>query len=310
MPKRSGAEPDEARRTAQKMRVPELRAALQALDEDTSGLKAALIDRLVSAQAAQLQALPPALAAPPPPPPPEERRLRPWVQHAPHDRIARALSQRLYLIESSAVGANAKKYAVLGSTGNVYQVRVGPLVSCDCPDAAKGNVCKHQLFVFLRVLRCAKTSALIYQRALLTSELTEIFSRRTAADAKALASSSVQSAYAVASGKAPEAASSSAAPRSDADDCPICFEALGSEKLEVCSTCRNGIHAECFSHWSRSKGGGTVPCPLCRTPWPTQAAGGKARVGAEGYTNLAAEAGVSEYRASFHSWNRGGWHRY
>ena len=67
----------------------------------------------------------------------------------------------------------------------------------------------------------------------------------------------------------------------------------------------NGIHSECFAHWARSKQGcSAVPCPLCRAAWPV-AAGGKARVGAEGFVNLAAEAGVSAHRPSYYGYGNG-----
>ena len=101
----------------------------------------------------------------PPVPPVDEKRARMWVpacSHATRDRISRARNQRLYLIDQadaaagSSAGATAppaRRYIVLGSTGNVYTVCIGELVSCTCPDAEKGHVCKHQLFVFLRVLR-------------------------------------------------------------------------------------------------------------------------------------------------------------
>jgi hypothetical protein len=200
---------------------------------------------------------------------------------------------------------------VLGSTGNVYKVRVGPIVSCDCPDAAKGNVCKHQLFVFLRVLRQPRSSELIYQRALLSSELASLFAGRASASSApidAVASSSVVQAYAAATGKAPVSAVQPEQ-RDAAADCPICFEPLGKEKLEVCSTCRNGIHAQCFEHWSVTKGGASVPCPVCRAHWPTKG-GGKGRVGSEGFLNLADEAGVSSERPDYFGAWRGGWYRH
>ena len=41
---------------------------------------------------------------------------------------------------------------------------------CTCPDHAKGNVCKHILFVMLRALRLAPDDPLVWQRALLKSE--------------------------------------------------------------------------------------------------------------------------------------------
>ena len=219
-----GFDEDGARREASRLKVPALRAALAALDADASGNKAELVDRLVASQK----------AAAPPPPPVEPRRL-PWVTHAPHDRIARALTQRLYLIEQEEEDSG-RKYAVLGSTGNVYTVKVGALVSCDCPDAAKGNVCKHQLFVMLKVLRASESSKLIYQRALLSHELAELFSKGGAARPEAVASSSVVEAYAEATGKskAPAEEEAAAAPLRNSD-CPVCFEALGTEKCEVCA---------------------------------------------------------------------------
>ena len=292
-----GFDEDGARREASRLKVPALRAALAALDADASGLKAELVDRLVASQK----------AAAPPPPPVEPRRL-PWVTHAPHDRIARALNQRLYLIEQEEEDSG-RKYAVLGSTGNVYTVKVGPLVSCDCPDAAKGNVCKHQLFVMLKVLRAAESSKLIYQRALLSHELAELFSKGGAARPEAVASSSVVEAYAEATGKSKAPAEEEAAAPLRNSDCPVCFEALGSEKCEVCVTCHNGIHAECFGMWVRTKGTAAVTCPLCRSAWP-EAATSSGRVGAEGFVNLAREAGVSSYRPSYSGWPNRFWDEY
>lgn len=36
---------------------------------------------------------------------------------------------------------------IAGTTGNVYNVRVNNEPSCSCPDAAKGNQCKHIVYV-------------------------------------------------------------------------------------------------------------------------------------------------------------------
>ena len=45
------------------------------------------------------------------------------------------------------------------------------------PDYAKGYLCKHIIFVLHRVLKVSRNSPLIYQQALLTSELNEIFTK-------------------------------------------------------------------------------------------------------------------------------------
>jgi uncharacterized Zn finger protein len=60
---------------------------------------------------------------------------------------------------------------VLGATRNVYTVTVGRVPSCTCPDAAKGNLCKHILFVLMRVLKLRRDNPLVWQKALLKSEV-------------------------------------------------------------------------------------------------------------------------------------------
>eukprot|EP00879_Flechtneria_rotunda_P028992 GHRR01031243.1.p1 GENE.GHRR01031243.1~~GHRR01031243.1.p1 ORF type:complete len:247 (+),score=58.84 GHRR01031243.1:121-861(+) len=95
-------------------------------------------------------------------------------------RIQRALpgsAHRMFLIstkELSPAGAGAgrsQEFAVLGATGNVYTVTTSRHPHCTCPDHAKGNLCKHILFVMLRVLKLATDNPLVWQKALLTNEV-------------------------------------------------------------------------------------------------------------------------------------------
>lgn len=65
-------------------------------------------------------------------------------------RVARALSDRLYLIrwvDMTDTGVLAAwprhQFTVLGSTGNVYHCEISREPKCDCRDAAKGHICKH-----------------------------------------------------------------------------------------------------------------------------------------------------------------------
>lgn len=53
----------------------------------------------------------------------------------------------------------------------VYEVTVRKHPDCTCPDFQKGNLCKHYLFVMLRVLRLDRTDPLVWQKALLKSEV-------------------------------------------------------------------------------------------------------------------------------------------
>lgn len=54
----------------------------------------------------------------------------------------------------------------------MYEVTVGRFPKCTCPDFQKGNICKHYLFVMLRVLRLDYSDPLVWQKALLKSEVT------------------------------------------------------------------------------------------------------------------------------------------
>ena len=209
------------------------------------------------------------------------------------ERINRALTQRLYLVNQEEVvptdddNGLARSYAVLGSTNNVYDIHIGKIPTCSCPDFEKGHLCKHVLFVMLKVLRVPQNSPLVYQKALLQSELQSIFAAAPPIPSHGVVASSViVSAYQQATGKSPGKGSSSTEAigvdaeeeesKEDADvldeecDCPICFEAMPlkvTEALERCCTCKKRIHKDCIEHWFKL----SKNCPMCRGPWLTAA---------------------------------------
>ncbi|CAG8742714.1 4635_t:CDS:2, partial [Acaulospora morrowiae] len=92
------------------------------------------------------------------------------------ERINRALNQTMYLINKKEIDRLTQEFILLGTTGNVYTVVITTRPSCTCPDFLKGFQCKHILFIFLRVLKVKKKNPVIFQKALLTSELRNIFS--------------------------------------------------------------------------------------------------------------------------------------
>lgn len=217
-----------------------------------------------------------------------EKRQRRYVNQpsfALDQRIERALNQRLYLLEMSRhEQSSAATFAVLGSTGNVYAVEFSHQPTCNCPDFMRtGSSCKHILFIWLRVLRCARDDVRIWQNALLTSELDSVlepfFRRRKRV--LPLADRSVRDAYQAAqghsSGTGGEPPSieteSSALGRCrqplDGEDCPVCFESMsaGDESaglLCFCLACGNNLHRDCIKRWQTASSG---DCPLCRASW-------------------------------------------
>lgn len=203
-------------------------------------------------------------------------------------RISRAMpgagvgGHRLYLIQrgelvpaGAAPQAPSQDFTVLGATGNVYTVRVCRQPSCTCPDAGKGNVCKHLLFVMLRVLKQPVSNPAIWQKALLTSEVQQLLESGAAPDAGILADEAVRQKFAAAAGgvagPGPAAAAAPTQQRPIEGDCPICCEEMapGGEAVVFCATCFNNLHQDCFGRWRAQKLGAQQPvtCVYCRAPW-------------------------------------------
>jgi len=216
-----------------------------------------------------------------------EQRLARYVSRpsfAIEDRIERALKQRLYLLTADRhTDGPGASFAILGSTGNVYRVDFGLMPCCDCPDFMKGRgLCKHVLFIWLRVLRCAEDDPRIWQKALLSEELRAavetLFSRKSRR-LPSMADKIVRDAYAQATGsvgqntrKGTDAAQDDGQRRRQAlegEDCSVCFEAMmpaeeSSGLLTFCCSCGQNFHKDCIQRWQRASSG---DCPLCRQLW-------------------------------------------
>jgi hypothetical protein len=99
---------------------------------------------------------------------PQEKRQAIFKKRCPkiiEERVERVKQQRFYMIEREReVGALKETFKILGSTGNVYTVTISHIPSCSCPDATKGNHCKHLIFVFLKVLSVPESSTFFYQK--------------------------------------------------------------------------------------------------------------------------------------------------
>ncbi|KAI0087842.1 hypothetical protein BDY19DRAFT_227057 [Irpex rosettiformis] len=251
---------------------------------------------------------PQASRAPRQPKPKAEKRLAITKKKCPNvtrERLERVTTQRFFMVDRKRVdreGELREEFQVLGSTGNVYTVTIQKLPSCNCPDALKGNHCKHTLFIYAKVLQVPFESHVWYQKALLSTELEEIFANAPLAP-NDVSNPHIQQAYAQASGKAPTASGKKRAIEKGTE-CPICYEGMHGVQestLTFCDTCGNGLHKECFGEWAKAKGA-DITCPFCRAKWPVTVANAALRgpdaVGrfGEPYLNLANAAGLSSAR--------------
>ncbi|RXW14068.1 hypothetical protein EST38_g11788 [Candolleomyces aberdarensis] len=233
------------------------------------------------------------------------------------DRLERVRTQTFFMVDRRRNdGELREEFSVLGSTGNVYTITIGTTPKCNCPDAGKGNHCKHivpqssNLWYQKYEPSSLQTISLLisitsFTRALLTSELETIFANAPAAP-NAVTNRRVQEVYARATGKASEPASATPDSKKipeEEDDCPICYETMyqaKEDKLVWCEECGNALHKECFAQWraTSSRAGKELTCVYCRSKWVVAGASsaGGAAMKAGGYLNLASAAGLSPVR--------------
>lgn len=254
-----------------------------------------------------------------------------------NERISRAVYQRMFLLSRNTTRTidyggkqfeMASDFKVIGSTGNVYDVTIDSKVQCSCPDFIKGNLCKHVLFVMLKVLRVGQRDPVLVQKGLLQEELFRIFQEAPRNVRGALADEFTRSAYQAATGDdvgAGEAEAKKEAEKGvtqkslDDEDCAICYEEFkAGEAVVWCrSSCGKNVHTACFQMWAATarEKGTQITCVYCRAPWSSGQPKAKKRsrssadaahvehTGYGTYVNLADEAGLPSERdtSTYHS---------
>lgn len=229
------------------------------------------------------------------------------------ERIERAFGHRLYFLDSESLDEGAGAYLnVLGSTGNVYKVelrREG--LSCTCLDFAKSScVCKHLLFVTLRVLKLPREDHRVWQTSLTPSELKPLLEQLhgdVAGDVKADAT--LLRGFREARGEVPETTSRRPLPA----DCPICFEQIvgtldpesgtGPAGVVFCHTCGHNMHSDCRNRWAAAGKAGDA-CPLCRSPWKQAAPKDGSPINLAAYSSEYRDVNLMALYPETHRWIR------
>ena len=233
-------------------------------------------------------------------PPAKEKRVKRFRPKPPANFQVvydRAISQRFYVLSRSRSGTPEcpeETVEMAGTTGNIYHVHIARVPTCTCPHSQKGNQCKHVIYVMSRVLRAR--FHLVYQLALLSPELREIFT-----DAPPI---QISVDHPAAGGESKE----NNKRKSIEGDCPICFVPFGGpdDTVYCRAQCGQNMHKECFEMWAATKRKSArdkVTCPLCRTPWQgdddvVKKIQNTDILGDEGYVNIADQLGISRERGS------------
>lgn len=192
-------------------------------------------------------------------------------------RVDRAFTQRIYLMEAQAPSPNEFRFQVMGNSGKPYNIvvddaenAVGNGLWCSCPDhSLHNNLCKHLLFVLIRMLDHSKPDVFesYYEQSSFdvtqstVDRCRDYFERRE----RMLQNTADDEVQGCEKRK----------PVDDEDECPICYETFGETRNETQVWCRaqcgKSLHNECFLRWVQ-QAGDNVTCVYCRAKWEWEGA--------------------------------------
>ena len=182
-------------------------------------------------------------------------------------RKQRAATQNIFLIETIIdEKSTERKYVVMGSTGNIYDVIIKNTPQCTCPDFKTRNKrCKHIYFILIRVMKTDKEDQLFYNDA----ELSEMFSKIPSITNNLIVDESTKNFYhkLKKENKLDNNENEKHINMKSTDDlCPICLDDLeDGNELEYCKySCGKPIHSLCFSMWCKRN---NKKCIYCRKDW-------------------------------------------
>lgn len=170
-------------------------------------------------------------------------------------RKEKAANQRLYLIDCLSKNKDEWNFDIEGSTGTIYKVYLNTKIQkCNCLDfCTRGILCKHILFVILRVAGDKKTfnkisidnKTSIYE---INPKFSSFIKRRikTRTDYTDKTDDNIVL---------------------KDDPCAICYEDIAEninkKLLKQCKHCKFVYHSGCLTVWLRRKN----TCPMCRSEW-------------------------------------------
>ena len=180
-------------------------------------------------------------------------------------RKIRGTTQNLFLIESLKANEQyERKYIVMGSTGNIYNVVIKNIPECSCPDySTRHKRCKHIYFILLRVMKIEDED----QEEYTNNELLEMFKNIPHVTNNLLVDGKTKQKYDTLKNNNKLDPKSQDVTKKGTDDlCPICLDDLeNGDDLDHCKfSCGKSIHKVCYSMWTKKK---AANCIFCGANW-------------------------------------------
>ena len=169
-----------------------------------------------------------------------------------NERKSRGLKQKLYLVES----LNQFEYVIMGSTGNVYNVKIASKPTCTCPDYIINNHrCKHIYFVLLKIMGVVNVDCSTFTE----NDLKNMISSLPTPQTELCVNSFIKNKYL-------KLKNNEQIIRGEDDACPICLDDISNgEEYSYCKAdCGRCIHTGCFEMWCTKN---APNCLFCKKPW-------------------------------------------
>ena len=185
-------------------------------------------------------------------------------------RKQRGKTQKIYLIECTPVSKYVKKYAVCGTSMNIYKVTIQKNPICTCPDhQTRHRRCKHIYFILLRVMKVKPKMEDVKEYT--KKNLTSMFQNIPLITNNLIVQNNIINKYNRYK-KAGKLSNSDDADKykvkdmRDQEMCPICLDPIDNgEKVDYCKySCGNPIHVTCFTMWTQRF---PKNCVYCKANW-------------------------------------------
>ncbi len=177
-----------------------------------------------------------------------------------YQRKARSLVQPIYLIESVyPSNLYEREYVVMGSTGNVYHVKIDTGCECTCPDfAQRGTRCKHIYFVLIKIMKVIEQNQ--DKMNFSKEDLLCMFNNIPKITNNFMVNNDLRHLYEQKKG------TGVVVQRDTKDICAICLDDLENGlELDYCKySCGNSVHKECHKMWASHH---SNQCVFCKSDW-------------------------------------------